>query len=100
VLAADVVADLVPAAALAIAVGVYLEAGDSIEGVAEVPASVSADGWRFQANMLAPGIFQPLLQPGAERLSAIRSGVSDFFQLTKPILMARSFDSVLFGVVL
>jgi hypothetical protein len=51
--------------------------------------------------MLEPGIFQPLLQPGADRLSTIRNGASDLFQPTKPILMARSFDSVFyFGVVL
>lgn len=95
-------ADFVVAAALARAVGECLLAGDSIVGVGEVPASVSAEGWRPQANMLAPGIFQPLLQPGAARLRPIRRGAKDFFQPTKPILMARSFDSITsktFGVV-
>jgi hypothetical protein len=68
----------VPAAVLAIDVGVCLEAGDSNVGLVEVPASFSADGVRLKGHMLLGlGIFQPLLHPGAAKLRAIISGAID-----------------------
>lgn len=65
----------VPAAALATAVGEYFEAGLSGNwGVVKLPANVSADGCRPQLNILAPGIFQPLLHPTADTQTAISNG--------------------------
>jgi len=51
-------------------------------------ANVSAEGLLFHPNMLAPGIFQPLLHPALDRLAAITSGETHLIVRELPNFMA------------